>query len=216
MQKTKDDEETKVNQDHTILERVQQPTNQTSINTSGPSTPKCKSPSPTIRNLSAQREMDNGQVVLNSQREISGEGQVNGVGIDMRPSSPSMMAAQGNDSSVPVLEATLVEDSPEEPVYNAVAIRATDTDNDNSQRLPCWKRHQKASCVVLVLAVLVALATALGAIFASQGKDEDTPVSLLYYAKWDSKSCDNDPLGQPDANLRQRLFDTVQECCEAE
>ena len=41
------------------------------------------------------------------------------------------------------------------------------------------------------------------------------PTKLLYYADYVNKRCSNDPANRPSANLGQKLYDRVEDCCNA-
>ena len=139
--------------------------------------------------------------------------------------------------SFPLLEATLVEDEPEEleePVYVAGAV----------QDGAWWKQHQKYIFVGLISLVIGALVATVVMLVGSQNNDHGNQnimtntlqstaptessshlttstsafatSNLYYYADKENKRCDSDPSGRPSANLRQRVFESIEECCEAE
>ena len=136
-----------------------------------------------------------------------------------RPPPPSMIVDRNIDPSVhslPLLEATLVEDQQENhesleegTVYDAIAVHTQDDS---------WRRHRKYIVVGLASLVFGGMATAIG-IFVSlrnEKNEQDSSVlpTRLYHVDRVNKRCVTDQ--GLNSNLRQALFETVHECCGAE
>ena len=116
--------------------------------------------------------------------------------------------------SAPPLEATLVQgveatlivsnNVPDIPIYNAVQFQ---------KELRWCKRHQKSLIFRLVLVSSVALAIT-ATLLASQSNNNAS--TLPYYLDWIGSRCVNGLLGQPNANLGQPLYESIEECCKPE
>lgn len=112
----------------------------------------------------------------------------------------------------PILEATLVEDEPEEPeepVYNAVAIPTIGTKTNDAQP-PFCKVYQKYVIGFTMALLLATTATVIG-ILVSSGKEDD---GIMYYADRENLLCNNEPSNSMTHQLS--LYETLEECCEEE
>ena len=107
-----------------------------------------------------------------------------------RPPPPSMLRSQSDDEdeepsaglpSLPILEATLVENTPEPPVYDAIAVRSNanqedgeaqeenaDKANIDQHASSWWKRNQKYLLVGLIALVIGAMAATIVMLVGSQ------------------------------------------------
>ena len=87
-------------------------------------------------------------------------------------STPELMQAPlplREEPDLPLLEATLVVNEPDNPVYDAVHVAETD-DNDNKSSRPWWEEHRHWLITILVAAVVgLAVATGLGVKSGSNG-----------------------------------------------
>lgn len=141
------------------------------------------------------------------------------IAIEIRPPPQSMLVSHQESnvplpsappSSIPVIEAMLVPDRS--------AIEATPITNQE----PTWrKRHQKHFLLTLGAMTATAIGLLVGLLAGNDsGSLDHEPATQStispYYAVWERKRCDNDPLRKPRTELGHRLFDTVQDCCQAE
>lgn len=136
-------------------------------------------------------------------------------------SRPATQNQEPSESSVPILEARLVQDEQDEPVYNAIAVRASNAQNVDTPTSFC-KQYQKYILVGLGSLVIGAMAMALG-ILVSSGQNSPTPYegkvqqdqhrmkNRTYFADRENYICVDDPTIQAD-----KLFETLEECCEEE
>ena len=107
-----------------------------------------------------------------------------------RPPPPSMLRSQSDDEeeepsadlpSLPILEATLVENTSEPPVYDAIAVRSNanqedgeaqeenaDKANIDQHASSWWKRNQKYLLVGLIALVIGAMAATIATLVGSQ------------------------------------------------
>jgi len=102
------------------------------------------------------------------------------VPVTRRPLPSSVLGWQGSDSSActPMLEATLVEDEPSLPVYNAVVVASNESNNGEPEISWC-KKHQR--CITIVsFFFAAALIAILGAslIPRSGGNSVTTPAPM--------------------------------------
>lgn len=121
------------------------------------------------------------------------------VGSDARSTSPLMQPTPG---STPVLEARLIDDP---TIYDALQVPGRSW----------WERNQKHIFVGVVLLMVGAL---VAVVVVLLGRQEPEPIkpepAMLFYADEQSDRCNSDPSGRP--NLRQRMYETLEECCELE
>ena len=184
------------------------------------------------------------------------------------------------------LEAVVVEDEPDVPVYDAVVIQPEDDESRHHHRPPPkrevpWYKRTSKRLISLVLLVSIGFAAMIGVILGTQldssnndasEKNNDPsegdnvnlsdsslfgadgvfiinppsslrpstspslfpsstpiiptqpptlqpvtpqPTELLYYADYVNKRCSNDPANRPSANLGQKLYERVEDCCNA-
>ena len=153
-----------------------------------------------------------------------------------RPPPPSMLPRESDDDeeetpsadlpSLPQIEATAVEDV----VYDAVAVQrdANQGESGAQEDASWWKRNQKYMfgwLIALVIGGLIAtVATTAGAkddanIVAPDTVQPTVPVitNLHYYAdKGNNRCVDEDSSYSLNSLIQQRLFSTLNECCETE
>ena len=140
--------------------------------------------------------------------------------------------------SLPQIEATAVEDV----VYDAVAIRFDANQagsGSQEENASWWKRNQKyllAGLFALIIGALIAtVATLVGSkdatVATTSGANDDANIvvpdivqptvpvitNLHYYAdKGNNKCVDKDSSDSFNSQIQQRLFSTLEECCETE
>jgi hypothetical protein len=95
----------------------------------------------------------------------------------LSPSRPRL-SVDPKDRSLPLLEATLVQDVPNEPVY--IYINSNSREDEPVYdavpvRRGCWSRHNKKA--VVLGSVLVAIAAIVTVVVATAGRRKEPPVS---------------------------------------
>ena len=128
---------------------------------------------------------------------------------------------------MPTLEATLVE---EPPVYDAIAIQSDANQGESgAHENTWWKRNQKYMFGWLIALVMGGL---IATVATTAGANDDANIvvpdivqpttvpaitNLHYYAdKGNNRCADKDSSDSFNSQIQQRLFSTLEECCETE